>query len=160
MVLWLKESQRLGLEAEAKVWYPQECCGVLLGRRVEGTAYCEMVWPMVNAWTSQVIQDWDLDDGGLTHDSGAGTRCDRFWIDPQDLCKAQRWARDHGWLVLGIYHSHPDHPAVPSVWDQRWAWPDYVYVIVQAGAETCGEIRGWKLEETGQFIEEPLGWCE
>ena len=35
-----------------------------------------------------------------------------------------------GELVLGFYHSHPDHPARPSEYDREHAWPFYSYVIV------------------------------
>ncbi len=39
-------------------------------------------------------------------------------------------------MVLGFYHSHPDHPARPSEYDRAHAWPFYSYVIVAIAKES------------------------
>ncbi len=139
--------------------YPEECCGLLLGRRDGDDRHLFEIWPTPNAWTA----DLDLGDD-LTAEHGTGhrisqtghSRSDRFWIDPKDLLAAQRSARDRGWDVLGVYHSHPDHPAVPSETDRAMAWPEYVYGIasVEQGPDQSAQIVDWQLwvlDEAGDF---------
>ena len=54
----------------------------------------------------------------------------RFSITAEDFREAERAAREAGLEVVGWYHSHPDHPALPSEYDREHAWPWYSYVIV------------------------------
>ena len=59
--------------------------------------------------------------------------------------------------VVGFYHSHPDHPARPSDYDHRHAWPWYSYLILEVRAGVDGELRAWRLtEDRARFEEEPL----
>ena len=44
----------------------------------------------------------------------------------QDYLAAERQARAPGSSMLGFYHSHPDHPAVPSQYDLDHAWPTFL----------------------------------
>jgi proteasome lid subunit RPN8/RPN11 len=97
--------------------YPHECCGVLLGRFE--------------------------DDGTRTVISTAragNTRTDsahnRYNIDPRELVRIQREARDRGEDILGFYHSHPDHPARWSPTDlaeAHWLGCSYVITSVEKG---------------------------
>ncbi|HEV7466872.1 MAG TPA: Mov34/MPN/PAD-1 family protein, partial [Candidatus Dormibacteraeota bacterium] len=59
--------------------------------------------------------------------------------------RAERGAREAGLEVLGFWHSHPDHPAVPSRLDTERAWAEYLYVIVSSSAGGTGDVRGWRL---------------
>src|SRR3990172_5563293 len=77
--------------------YPNECCGVLLGK-VEGA-------------TRRVISV--VRCGNTRSDSPQN----RYHIDPKELVRIQREARERGEDVVGFYHSHPDHPA-------RWSRTD------------------------------------
>ena len=52
-----------------------------------------------------------------------------------------------GLEVLGYYHSHPDHPAVPSAFDMEHAWPWYSYIIVQVNRGGAAELASWVLED-------------
>src|SRR5271165_2783910 len=97
--------------------YPHECCGVLLGR-------------------------FD-DDGTRTVTSAArtgNTRTDsahnRYNIDPRELVRIQREARDRGEDILGFYQSHPDHPARWSpteLAEAHWFGCSYVITSVEKG---------------------------
>ncbi len=49
--------------------------------------------------------------------------------------------------MLGCYHSHPDHPAVPSAFDTEQAWPWYSYVIVRVDRGRAGELTSWVLDD-------------
>ena len=71
----------------------------------------------------------------------------RFLIDPRDYLTVEREARARGLDVLGFYHSHPDHPAVPSDFDRLHAWPNLHYVILAVAGGHPGELTSWRLSE-------------
>ncbi len=71
----------------------------------------------------------------------------RFSISPQQLMKAEKDASDRAQLVLGFYHSHPDHPARPSEYDRQHAWPFYSYVIVAIANRQAVDMTCWLLDE-------------
>ena len=54
----------------------------------------------------------------------------RYLISPRDLLEAEKAARALGLDIVGVYHSHPDHPARPSEFDREHAFPWYSYIIV------------------------------
>ena len=58
-------------------------------------------------------------------------------------------------MVLGFYHSHPDHPARPSEYDRINAWPFYSYLIVSILHAAPDAMTSWQLDvATEQFAEE------
>lgn len=108
--------------------YPDECCGILLGREIDGERIIEQVLPIENAWDES-------------------ERGNRFLIGPDDVLKAERAARRAGLGVLGFYHSHPDSPAIPSEFDREHAWPWYSYLIASIVDGRCAEIVAWQLRD-------------
>jgi proteasome lid subunit RPN8/RPN11 len=59
--------------------------------------------------------------------------------------------------VLGVYHSHPDHPPAPSAFDREHAWPWLSYVIVAVGQGRAGDVKSWVLtDDRAAFDEEPI----
>ncbi len=96
------------ISAHGEEGYPQEICGVLVGPR--GSSRVTEA-----RRASNIVVD---------------RATDRYEIDPRDLLRIQRDCDERGLDVLGYYHSHPDHPAQPSVTDASRAWAGPVYVIV------------------------------
>lgn len=76
-----------------------------------------------------------------------GERYHRFSISPRQLMQAEKTASDAGLVVLGFYHSHPDHPARPSEYDRQHAWPFYSYVIVSTTRGDALDLTSWVLDE-------------
>ena len=113
--------------------YPNEGCGVLLGRR-DGTRMLIVdVTSARNMWTER--------------------SADRYDLDPVDFIKADRDARSRGLDVAGIWHSHPDHPAHPSQFDTDHAWVDNVYIICATTREGTGDVNAFTLsDEGGAFV--------
>jgi proteasome lid subunit RPN8/RPN11 len=137
--------------------YPEECCGILLGT-IDRQTYRKTLIEILetqNAWSEAAIAALS-DLPALARSQDATSRRDRYWIDPQDLLKTQKLGRDRGLQVIGIYHSHPDHPAIPSECDRLLAWAEYVYVIVSVSHDGAIEFQGWILNEQHQFISEPI----
>jgi len=118
----LAEIRRHGEET-----YPHECCGFLMGRQEDG------------ARTIIEIQRQSNE-----HEEGHETR---FLITPEAFRAAERSARKAGRDMLGIYHSHPDHPARPSEYDRDHAWPWYCYLIITVGKGKAGDLNAWQLRE-------------
>jgi proteasome lid subunit RPN8/RPN11 len=77
----------------------------------------------------------------------------RFVIAPLDYLNAERWAQQQGLQLLGIYHSHPDHPAVPSDNDLEFAQPYFSYFIHAIENGKLTSTRSYRLIN-GQFVEE------
>ena len=71
--------------------------------------------------------------------------------------EGEQYAEKNGLAVAGFYHSHPDHPAVPSGYDLEHAWPLYSYVVVAVKGGVAGELRSWEMEpDRSRFEEEEI----
>jgi proteasome lid subunit RPN8/RPN11 len=116
------------IEREGSQTYPNECCGVMFGRDGESGRIVERIEAVPNVF----------DETEKFH---------RFSISPQQLMKAEKDAGDERRLVLGFYHSHPDHPARPSEYDRQHAWPFYSYVIVSISKGEPVDMTSWVLDE-------------
>jgi proteasome lid subunit RPN8/RPN11 len=115
------------IRAEGEKTYPNECCGVLLGRiDDEGVRNVDEILPIDNA-------------------RDAGEQYHRFRIEADDFMRAEQLAREKGKDVLGFYHSHPDHPAKPSEYDREYALPFYAYIIVAVEKGRAAELTSWEL---------------
>jgi proteasome lid subunit RPN8/RPN11 len=142
--------------------YPDECCGLLIGSRsldaapitgtpITGTPIVtvESVHITRNAWSDeQAAMLAEAISVVSDSDPQAHSRRDRFWIDPADLFAALKSSRDRGVEIVGIYHSHPDHPAIPSATDLQLAWPEYAYLIVSVRSGLVVDQRSWQLHGT------------
>ena len=121
--------------------YPYECCGVLLGvigddaREVRATVRC----------------------GNTRIDSPQN----HYNIDPRELVRVQREARERALDIVGFYHSHPDHPARWSPTDfqeAHWIGCSYVITSVEQGraAETNSFALTGTTEEDKALVDEPM----
>jgi proteasome lid subunit RPN8/RPN11 len=125
---------RLSRETAAKIrshgaeTYPHECCGALLGREVaDDLREITALFPLINR----------RDDSPRN----------RFAVTSEDVREAEKAARQQGLDVLGWYHSHPDHPAKPSQFDQDHAWPWYSYIIVSVANGEPLRMTSWRLSD-------------
>jgi proteasome lid subunit RPN8/RPN11 len=119
--------------------YPHECCGLLIGTfDVGGRKAALEVVPISNARED-------------------AARRNRFLIAPDDLMRGERYARQKQRDVVGFYHSHPDHPAVPSQFDLDHAWPVYSYIIVAVREGVASELFSYELRpDRSRFDAEDL----
>jgi proteasome lid subunit RPN8/RPN11 len=83
---------------------------------------------------------------------------DRYEIDSKTFDQIDREAIDRGLRIIGIYHSHPDHPPTPSDFDKECAyvWSEYSYVIISVKGRDETEIKSWFLDEKRQVVEEEI----
>jgi proteasome lid subunit RPN8/RPN11 len=135
------------IRAHAESTYPEECCGLLLGT-IEGE----------NKILTEVRvteNSWNVESAELLLVT-IGSKRNRFSIAPEVLLRVQKETRDRNLSIVGIYHSHPDHPALPSEFDRAIAWQQYSYIIVSVKHGQAADIRSWTLDETSQFQPEEI----
>ena len=118
--------------------YPYECCGLLLGRYEAAGKIVTETYPISNAREESAKRN-------------------RFLIEPQELMRGEKYAREQQLEVVGFYHSHPDSPAVPSQYDLEHAWPTYSYIIVSTRVDESGDLYSWEQEaDRSKFTQEEM----
>lgn len=84
-------------------------------------------------------------------------RRNRYLFTPADYMKAEVEADRLGLALLGVFHSHPDHPNRPSEFDREWAQPYFSYIITSVNSGKALESRSWRLaEDRTEFHEERI----
>lgn len=129
----MDEIRRYGEEA-----YPDECCGILIGRYGNADNIVRELYRTEN----------------LHHENQQR----RYLITPEDYRSAEAYAREKGLDVVGVYHSHPDHPARPSDTDlQQATFPGFTYVIVSIADGEADDFTAWDLSyDRSRFVEDPI----
>jgi len=123
------------LREHLEAGYPSEACGALIGK-VDGADHeVSEFRGMRNVITDR---PWD-----------------RYALDPLEQLRVQKDAEARGLEIIGFAHSHPDHPAVPSTFDQDHGWSFYSYLVASVQKGALAQARSWRLRET-TFEEEPL----
>ena len=141
------------IRIHAERLYPEECCGLLLGTISTGEKILTQVWETENSWGED--DAWSFQEIESTATRGA-SKGNRFSIAPQVMLQVQKEARDRHLAIIGIYHSHPDCPAVPSQFDRAIAWQEYSYIIVSVQQGRAEDIRSWTLDDKHQFQPEEI----
>ena len=81
-------------------------------------------------------------------------RHNRYMIRPADFLKAEIEADRLGLSLIGVFHSHPDHPNKPSEFDREWAQPFFSYVITSVDTGKAIESKSWRLLDDRSWFEE------
>jgi len=135
MITFQNEAVKQSMTVIGERGYPYEICGFLFGK--DGN-------PRV---VTEVFECGNLNK--LKPET-------RYDMDPKDYMKGEALARQKGLDVLGIFHSHPDHPDKASETDRQAAWPGFSYVIMSIQKGKYASTRSWVLDDTSQFQEEPI----
>lgn len=81
----------------------------------------------------------------------------RYLLTPQDVLRSEQEAAKLGLDVIGVFHSHPDHPNQPSEFDREWAMPWFSYIITSVKSGVAAGSRSWRLtDDRTAFLEEIL----
>lgn len=125
----------------ARASYPEECCGFLIAPPD----------PVEDGRPREIVATLPAPN------EFEGERRRRFLLRPEELNAAERRLEGSGRVVAGFYHSHPDHAARPSLFDEEHAWPWYTYLVVGVTSSGVGETRAFELDaDSGNFLEVPL----
>ena len=138
MSLSLSETLLKQIHSHGEGAYPEEGAGLLIGSVHGAEKHVERLLPMDNSREDTA-------------------RHNRYLLTPQDYLRGEQDAARLGLDVLGIFHSHPDHPNQPSEFDRDWALPWLSYIITSVRSGKAVESRSWLLvEDRSNFTEEPL----
>ena len=123
------------MTSDALERFPNECCGFFFGE--------------------------DGDNRTVTHvmkvnNSKEGDQRRRFAISPVDYMKAEAFADEQRVQLLGIYHSHPLHPAWPSVHDREQAMPWFSYIIIGVQPDQITRVNSFQLNDDRLFTLETI----
>lgn len=116
--------------------YPNEACGIILGRVIDD------VFTPKEAHKAKNLSDNPI----------------RFILDPKDFIKIQDYADRNNLEIIGIYHTHPDHPPIASQYDLQAAVEGLVYIIMSIWERKKGDTKAFILSDHNSFIEIPIDW--
>lgn len=139
-MLTLNEALHEAIKAHGAATYPYEGCGLLLGSAEDGHNVVTAICPLPNVWPVEAEKP------------------ERFRIDENDWRDVELEAMAEGLDVIGIFHSHPDHPPIASPRDLAWAsWPGYSYLITEVRNGRPVNSRSWQLAaDRSGFLEEEI----
>ena len=122
------------MNAHVEKAYPEEGAGFLIG---EGGEVKEIL--------------------ALSNSREDGERHNRFLFTPDDYLQAELKADNLGLSLIGVFHSHPDSPNIPSEYDREWAQPFFSYIITRVDHGKAVNSRSWKLlEDRSKYEEEEI----
>jgi proteasome lid subunit RPN8/RPN11 len=131
----------VSIRVHAERTYPDECCGLLLGKSDP---------------TGKTVMEVKATKNGWSGEASDLTKKRRYEIAPQEMLAAMKQARLQNLDIIGIYHSHPDQPAIPSECDRAAAWSHYSYAIVSVSEGKSVDLRCWSLDDQQVFQAEDL----
>ena len=138
MSLHIPQEILLRIHQHGEQAYPEEGAGLLLGELKDSDHQVKEILPLANAREAQA-------------------RHNRYQLTPQDYMRGEQFAERQGLAVLGVFHSHPDHPNRPSEFDRQWAWPNFSYLITSVLQGKAARSRSWRLrEDRDNFSEEQI----
>jgi proteasome lid subunit RPN8/RPN11 len=130
LVIELTQAHHAEIVAHAREDYPNECCGLLLGKGQRA----ERLLRMENVEHSPLT--YRVGDSALL---AAFAEMDRLGLD-----------------LVGIYHSHTHSPARPSRTDIELAgYPDTYYLIVSLADPARPDLRAFTIVH-GTVTEQPI----
>ncbi len=137
-MLTLTQDVLRAIQSHGEAAYPNEGAGLLLGTATAEGKQVVDILPLSNEWEAE-------------------EQYHRYMITPQDMLRGENEAARRGLDVVGIFHSHPDHPAEPSVMDRDWALPFFSYIITSIQKAQAVVSRSWLLrEDRSAFDEETI----
>lgn len=134
MILSISEELLARIHAHGEEVYPEEGAGFLIG----SDGRVETILPLPNARENEA-------------------RHNRYLITAEEYLKAELTADNLGLSLIGVFHSHPDHPNQPSEYDREWAQPFFSYIITSVEQGKAVKSRSWRLkEDRSEFVEEEI----
>lgn len=128
MSLHIPEDLLNELHTHGENAYPEEGAGFLLGVDSKGTRDIKSILTLANARED-------------------AARHNRYLLTARDMLYAEQEAARQGLDVVGVFHSHPDHPDQPSEFDREWAMPWFSYLITSVVEARAISSRSWRLRE-------------
>jgi proteasome lid subunit RPN8/RPN11 len=136
-ILRVPESVLARIHAHGEAAYPEEGAGFLLGSDGDPRDVSDIL-ALPNSFEMEM-------------------RRRRYLITPEAYGEAEDTADRLGLSLIGVFHSHPDHPNRPSETDREWAQPFFSYIITSVEQGRAVQSRSWRLvENRSGFLEEQI----
>ncbi len=135
-MLHISRKTEIEILADALRSFPDECCGFMFG--------------------TENGEERTISEIQIVNNAKVGDKRRRFAITPFDYMKAEQYAEANNLLLLGVYHSHPNHPSVPSEHDRVVAQPYFSYLIIAVRENEFVSLQSWRLNDDFQFDEEQI----
>lgn len=126
MVVILSQALQARIFAQMESTYPNEGGGFLLGSLNGGEVTIADTIQIDNVFAEE-------------------EQYHRYAMTPQDWARLEDQADARGFSLVGYYHSHPDSPAIPSVYDRDHALPNFTYIITSVQGGKAVDMRAWRL---------------
>jgi proteasome lid subunit RPN8/RPN11 len=123
------------IEAHLEEAYPNEGAGFLLGHINGDDVSVTYVLPMDNRREAEAQHN-------------------RYSIEAKDYANAELEAAKRDLSLVGVFHSHPDHPARPSQFDLDYAWPNFSYFITSVQKGKADVTYAWRLRTDRSGFDE------
>jgi proteasome lid subunit RPN8/RPN11 len=134
----LSSSLQQQIFKQMEAGYPNEVGGFLLGSQAND-----------NVTVSEIIQIENVFE--------KEEQFHRYAMTPQDWARLEDQADERGLTLVGYYHSHPDSPAIASIYDRDYALPNFTYIITSVVNGKAVDQKVWKLrDDRSQFDEGTL----
>jgi proteasome lid subunit RPN8/RPN11 len=138
MALLISNELLQRIHAHGEAAYPEEGAGLILGRVDGNDTRVERLLEFANAREQSA-------------------RHNRYLLTAEDYLRGEMEAARLDLEVIGVFHSHPDHPNHPSEFDREWAMPFLSYLITSVQAGRAVESRSWLLsQDRARFEEETI----
>ncbi len=116
------------IEGFARDRFPEEACGLLVGKRSDDAVL-----------VSDVRESRNI----------AADRRAHFEVDPGLRLRVQRELRARGSEIVGVFHSHPSGDPAPSETDAAAIWePDLLWLITAVDDGTVGDTRVYAVDDS------------
>lgn len=135
MILEINEETLEEIKSHGEAAYPEEGAGLLLGLEEGQSRRVSAIY-------------------GIENSREQAARHNRYLLTPQDYARGEQEASRLGLQVLGVFHSHPDHPSQPSEFDREWAMPWFSYIITRVDKGQAISTQCWQLKEDRSGFEE------
>lgn len=130
--------------------------------------HCESTYP--NEGVGLLVGRLDGDDHIIARAvpiTNVDPKPDFFRWDDKEYLQVDKAARNDGLDIIGLFHSHPDHPAIPSKTDFEFAepWGDtFAWIIVSCKKGVSDTFRSWTVDpglgKIGEFREQDVHFAE
>lgn len=143
----LTEEQLMEIVRQAEAGYPEEICGIVVGKPGSPETY------RVHQVRNIANQERQHDTTGIERDARTAYR-----MDDREVLRILREADEAGWDVVTFYHSHPDHGSYFSAMDRDRAlrvdheplWPGANYLVVSVWRGRAREARYFTWDDVGR----------
>lgn len=133
-MLRIREAVLEEIRTHMRETYPHECCGLIIGVSEDGVR---------SGTRSRRCRNLNTERAR-----------DRYELDPSDMLRTSQELMGTDLDIVGVYHSHPDHPSRPSEFDRDRAWPGWSYMIGSVMKGEVASVQSWELDESARVFEE------